>query len=313
MSEDRSEPTVNKDGGRRFSWLEKIRQAFIVEPEDDEQLVQVLRDAQKNNLLDSNALSMIEGVLDVTNMQVRDIMIPRSQMVVIKHDVDPDDFLPTVLESAHSRFPVIGDTRDEIIGILLAKDLLAHFGKKEERYFDIRDLLRQAIFVPESKRLNVLLNEFRANRNHMAIVVDEYGGIAGLVTIEDVLEQIVGDIIDEHDIEDDIYIVKHSEVRFTAKAITPIDEFNQYFSEKFKDNDFDTIGGLLTHEFGRMPKRGEVVTVGRYKFKILRADSRRIYLLQITLIDSSENSKGKNDGDENDNDNDVDARSVDVA
>jgi len=234
----------------------------------------------------------------VSSMQVRDIMIPRSQMIVVDYNVDPDDFLPTVLDSAHSRFPVIGDSRDEIIGILLAKDLLAHFGRKNDENFNIRDLLRQAAFVPESKRLNVLLNEFRASRNHMAIVVDEYGGIAGLVTIEDVLEQIVGDIVDEHDNEDDLYIVKHSDVRFTAKAITPIEEFNEHFDEKFKDDDFDTIGGLLTHEFGRLPKRGEMVSVGRFMFKILRADSRRIHLLQITIINESEKDEDEDMEDE---------------
>jgi len=234
----------------------------------------------------------------VSSMQVRDIMIPRSQMIVVDYNVDPDDFLPTVLDSAHSRFPVIGDSRDEIIGILLAKDLLAHFGQKNNENFNIRDLLRQAAFVPESKRLNVLLNEFRASRNHMAIVVDEYGGIAGLVTIEDVLEQIVGDIVDEHDNEDDLYIVKHSDVRFTAKAITPIEEFNEHFDEKFKDDDFDTIGGLLTHEFGRLPKRGEMVSVGRFMFKILRADSRRIHLLQITIVTESEKDEDEDIEDE---------------
>ncbi|MGD8884008.1 MAG: transporter associated domain-containing protein, partial [Gammaproteobacteria bacterium] len=200
------------------------------------------------------------------------------------HDESLEQFLPLIIESAHSRFPVIGDNRDEVIGILLAKDLLPHFVQKDNKPFNIRDLLRPAVFIPESKRLNVLLRDFRANRNHMAIVVDEYGGVAGLVTIEDVLEQIVGDIEDEHDIEDDLFIIKHSDSRYTAKALTPIDEFNEMFSVNFPEGEFDTIGGLLIHEFGRMPKRGEVVTIDGFRFKVLRADSRRIYLLQITLV-----------------------------
>jgi magnesium and cobalt transporter len=218
---------------------------------------------------------------------VRDVMVPRTQMVVIQHDDSPEEFFPHIIESAHSRFPVIGDNRDEVLGILLAKDLLPYFIKKDQGELDIRELLRPAVFIPESKRLNVLLRDFRANRNHMAIVVDEYGGIAGLVTIEDVLEQIVGEIEDEHDIDDDTYIIKHSDMRYTAKALTPIEEFNEQFGVEIPVDGFDTIGGLLTREFGHLPKRGESVTIDKFKFKILRADSRRIFLVQINITNEA--------------------------
>ncbi|MGD8572454.1 MAG: transporter associated domain-containing protein [Gammaproteobacteria bacterium] len=284
MNEDRSRSAAHKDDGQHRNWFEMLSHALLREPKDRGELTRLLREAQQRNLLDFDALSMIEGVLEVSEMQVRDVMIPRTQMAVINHDESLEQFLPLIIESAHSRFPVIGDNRDEVIGILLAKDLLPHFVQKDNKPFNIRDLLRPAVFIPESKRLNVLLRDFRANRNHMAIVVDEYGGVAGLVTIEDVLEQIVGDIEDEHDIEDDLFIIKHSDSRYTAKALTPIDEFNEMFSVNFPEGEFDTIGGLLIHEFGRMPKRGEVVTIDGFRFKVLRADSRRIYLLQITLV-----------------------------
>jgi magnesium and cobalt transporter len=274
------------------NWLMKIRFAIRKEPMIRAQLIDVLRDSQQQNLLDTEALEMIEGVLEVSEMQVREVMIPRPQMVVIQQKVSAEEILPIMIESAHSRFPVIGDSRDEVEGILLAKDLLAHFGVNSgdniKKRFNIRELLRPAVFIPESKRLNVLLKEFRASRNHMAIVVDEYGGVAGLVTIEDVLEQIVGDIEDEHDIDDDIYIVKHSAVRYTAKAITPIEDFNEQFDADLSNGDFDTMGGLLTHQFGRVPTRGETTTIGRFQFKILRADSRRILLLQLTILEKDQ-------------------------
>jgi len=246
-----------------------------------------LRDASKRGLLDSDALAMIEGVLQVAEMQVRDIMIPRSQMVVVERDADPRSYLPVIIESAHSRFPVIGESRDEIVGILLAKDLLAWLAQREEKRFDIREALRPAVFIPESKRLNVLLKEFRASRNHMAIVVDEYGGVAGLVTIEDVLEQIVGEIEDEHDVDGDTYIMRYGPNRHTVKALTPIEEFNDYFGTDFSDEEFDTIGGLVMHAFGHMPKRGEKVTLGQFQFKVLRADNRRIHLLQLLKADGA--------------------------
>jgi len=284
MNEDRSRSAASREGGQPRSWYDMVAHALLREPKNREELTDLLRDAQQRSLLDVDALSMIEGVMEVSEMQVRDIMIPRTQMAVVNQQHSPEEFLPLIIESAHSRFPVVGDNRDEVIGILLAKDMLAYFAENERQNFNIREILRPAVFVPESKRLNVLLKEFRASRNHMAIVVDEYGGIAGLVTIEDVLEQIVGDIEDEHDIEDDMYIIKHSDTRYTVKALTTIEEFNEVFSEKFSSDEFDTIGGLLTHEFGRMPKRGEVATIGRYRFKVLRADSRRVYLLQLTLL-----------------------------
>ena len=288
MNEDRSRIAATRDGGQqRTTWLEKLGQALLKEPKDREQLTELLRNAQQRNLLDSDALSMIEGVLEVSEMQVRDIMIPRTQMVVVNNDVAPEDFLPIIIESAHSRFPVIGDNRDEVVGILLAKDLLVYFASNEKETFNIRDILRPAVFIPESKRLNVLLREFRASRNHMAMVVDEYGGVAGLVTIEDVLEQIVGDIEDEHDFEEDAFIIKHSDTRYTAKALTPIEDFNETFSTNFNDDEFDTIGGLLTQAFGRVPKRGETKTIDRFVFKVLRADSRRILLMQVTLLEQT--------------------------
>ncbi len=265
------------------SWLERLRLAFSGEPQDREQLVELLRDAQKRNLLDIDALAMIEGVLQVSEMQVRDIMVPRSQMVVVERDVPPEEFLPVIIESAHSRFPVIGESRDEVIGILLAKDLLAYFSAGRKGAFQVRDVLRPAVFIPESKRLNVLLKEFRASRNHMAIVVDEYGGVSGLVTIEDVLEQIVGEIEDEHDIEEENYIVKHSDISYTVKAIAPIEEFNKQFGTDFSDEEFDTIGGLVVHDFGRLPKRGEGMELGRLRLRVLRADNRRLHLLRVTL------------------------------
>jgi magnesium and cobalt transporter len=270
------------NGTSSRSWLERLSFALLGEPKDREQLVELLRDAQQRELLDPEALTMIEGVLQVAEMQVRDIMVPRAQMAVVERDAALDKILPIVIESAHSRFPVIGDNRDEVVGILLAKDLLAYYGQDNAKNFNVRDILRPAVFIPESKRLNVLLKEFRASRNHMAIVVDEYGGVAGLVTIEDVLEQIVGEIVDEHDIEEDAYIKKHNDNVYAVKALTPIEEFNHYFFAEFSDEEFDTIGGLVMNRFGRLPRRGEVISIDRFRFKILNADSRRIHLLQVT-------------------------------
>ncbi|HKK05883.1 MAG TPA: transporter associated domain-containing protein [Gammaproteobacteria bacterium] len=267
--------------------MERLTQALLGEPKDREQLVEQLREAQQRDLLDSDALGMIEGVLQVSEMQVRDIMIPRSQMVVVERDARPEDILPILIESQHSRFPVIGENRDEVVGILLAKDLLAYFAQGSpgggNGSFNIRDVLRPAAFIPESKRLNVLLKEFRASRNHIAIVVDEYGGVAGLVTIEDVLEQIVGEIEDEHDVEEDAYIMDHGGNHYTVKALTPIEDFNEYFGADFSDKEFDTIGGLLLNGFGHLPKRGETIDLGRFHFRVLRADNRRIYLLAASV------------------------------
>ncbi|MDH5181027.1 MAG: CBS domain-containing protein [Gammaproteobacteria bacterium] len=268
--------------------MQRIRNLFVKEPLDREELVDVLRDAQQKELLDVDGLSMIEGVLHVSEMQVRDIMIPRSQMVVVELDADPQQFLPVVIASAHSRFPVVGESRDEVLGILLAKDLLPLFAQKngdaEGARLNLRDLLRPAVFIPESKRLNVLLKEFRSSRNHMAIVVDEYGGVAGLVTIEDVLEQIVGEIEDEHDFEDDLYILDHEDKKYTVKAITPIEDFNDFFDVDFSDEEFDTIGGLVMNAFGHLPKRGEKIILDGFQFKVVRADNRRVYLLKVTRV-----------------------------
>jgi len=274
------------------SWLDRLSQAFSAEPRNRQDLIELLRDAQQRHLLDADALVMIEGVLEVSEMQVRDIMIPRSQMVVVERDAGLHQILPIITESAHSRFPVIGENRDEVIGILLAKDLLPYFMDGGETGFNVRDILRPAVFIPESKRLNVLLKEFRASRNHIAIVVDEYGGVAGLVTIEDVLEQIVGEIADEHDVEDELFIMKHSDSRFTVKALTPVEEFNEYFGMAFSDEEFDTIGGLVMREFGHLPRRGETRQIGRLRFKVLHADSRRLHLLQLTVLPADAASGG---------------------
>ena len=260
--------------------LERLSALLMREPEDREQLVKLLHSAFERNLLDGDALSMIEGALQVSEMQVRDIMVPRSQMDVIDVNETPEKFIPHVIATAHSRFPVIDRNRDDVIGILLAKDLLRYYAGEEE--FNLRDMLRPAVFVPESKRLNVLLREFRANRNHMAVVVDEYGGVAGLVTIEDVLEQIVGDIEDEYDFdESEDNIVREQSGYYRVKAQTEIADFNKVFGTQFSDTDFDTVGGLVLHRLGRLPKRGEVITVGGLRFQVLRGDSRRLHVLQV--------------------------------
>jgi magnesium and cobalt transporter len=262
------------------TWLERLGALLMREPEDREQLITLLHSSYDRNLLDSDALSMIEGVLQVSEMQARDIMIPRAQMDVIDISESPDKFIPLVIQTGHSRFPVIDDNKDDVIGILLAKDLLRFYAGEEE--FNVRDMLRPAVFIPESKRLNVLLKDFRSNRNHMALVVDEYGGVAGLVTIEDVLEQIVGDIEDEYDFdetEDDIIADKDGAWR--VKAVTEIAKFNETFGTRFEEDDHNTIGGWLLARFGRMPKRGEQLSVDKLNFRILRADSRRLHLLLV--------------------------------
>ena len=272
------------NGPVKRSWLARMKQAYLREPANNEQLVELLRGAHRKNLFDADLLAMLEGVLQVDDMQVRDVMIPRSQVVVLERDASPETLLRTVVESGHSRFPVTGENRDEVVGILLAKDLLFYaFGLGDSR-FNVRDILRPAIFVPESKRLNVLLKEFRSSRVHMAIVVDEYGGVSGMVTIEDVLEQIVGEIEDEHDIEEEDTIRKHSEVHYTIKALTPVEDFNEYFKTGLPDDEFDTIGGIVVSHIGRLPKRGERVVIGNLLFKVLRADNRRVHMLQLTLL-----------------------------
>jgi magnesium and cobalt transporter len=268
------------DSHSKRTLLERLSAFIMREPEDREQLIEVLHSAHERNLLDSDALAMIEGVLQVSELQARDIMVPRSQMDVIDISESPDKFIPFVIHTAHSRFPVTSGNKDDVIGILLAKDLLRYYAGEEE--FDVREMLRPAVFIPESKPLNVLLKEFRKNRNHIAIVVDEYGGVAGLVTIEDVLEQIVGDIEDEYDFDEaEDNIVQDKTGQYRVKAVTEIDDFNDKFGTDFSDQEFDTIGGLVLKRFGRVPKRGEQVTMDGLTFKVIRADSRRLHLLEV--------------------------------
>ncbi|KPJ81554.1 MAG: magnesium/cobalt efflux protein CorC [Gammaproteobacteria bacterium SG8_30] len=269
---------MSEEGGRA-SWLRRLVGGG--EPRDRAELVAQLREAGARELIDADALSMIEGVLEVADLQVRDIMVPRSQMVVLERDCPPEEMLPVIVESGHSRFPVIGEDRDQVVGILLAKDLLRYFGEEGDGSFDMREMLRPAVFVPESKRVNVLLKEFRVSRNHMAVVVDEYGGVSGLVTIEDVIEEIVGDIADEYDIEEDQTIRREGERQYAVHALARIEDFNEYFGATFSDEEFDTIGGLVMHQFGRLPKRGESVTIEGFEFRVLRSDRRRIDLLRV--------------------------------
>lgn len=272
------------------SWLERLSNFLLREPEDREQLIALLHSAFERNLMDGDALTMIEGVLQVSEMQVRDIMIPRAQMDVIDIAESPEQFIPFVIETAHSRFPVVDKEKDDVLGILLAKDLLRYYAGEE---FDVRDMLRPAIFIPESKRLNVLLKEFRVSRNHIAIVVDEYGGVAGLVTIEDVLEQIVGEIEDEYDYdEDEDNIFSDAQGRYRVKAQTEIEDFNQTLGTTFGDENYDTVGGLVIHALGRVPKRGEQVMIGNLKFTVLRADSRRLHslLVERSAMESADRS-----------------------
>lgn len=277
MSEDRSS-TGHK------SWLDKLVQTFAHEPRTRQELLDLLREAQSNEVLDIEALSIIEGALQVADMQVRDIMIPRSQMTTIKATQTPREFLPAVIEAAHSRFPVIGESIDEVLGILLAKDLLPLLLQDNTERFNIKDVLRPATCVPESKRLNVLLKEFRSTHNHMAIVIDEYGGVSGLITIEDVLEQIVGDIEDEHDIDDEDYIKSLPSGDFLVKGLTPIEDFNEHFDTEFSDEEFDTFGGLVMNAFGHLPKRNEIVELDGFRVRILNSDSRRVHMLRVTVI-----------------------------
>jgi magnesium and cobalt transporter len=252
------------------------------EPKSQEELLQIIKEAAKNQVLDPEALEIIEGALGVSHLQVREIMVPRSQMVVIKCDEKPREFLPKIIESGHSRFPVIGESMDEIKGILLAKDLLPLILEQREG-FNLIEILRPANIIPESKRLNVLLKEFREKRYHMALVIDEYGGVSGLVTIEDILEEIVGDIEDETDDEEEDFIRQVAERDFILKALTPIEEFNDYFHASFSDDEFDTIGGILTHAFGHMPSRNEVVELNGFTFRVLYADNRQIHLVRLTV------------------------------
>lgn len=265
------------------SWFERLSQMLIREPQDRAQLMGVLRDAEERDILSSEMLSMIESVVEVSEMQVREVMVPKAQMVVVGSDSTLESLLPLVIESGHSRFPIVDDTGNDVIGILLAKDLLQYCYKKATIDFEIKNILRQAVFVPQSKRLDILLREFRVNRNHIAIVIDEYGHVAGLVTIEDVLEQIVGDIEDEYDVEEEEPNIKdHQDGTCTVKASTLIEDFNEHFKTNIDDEEFDTIGGIVLQELGHLPKRGEVVTIQGYRFKVLHSDNRRVYLLEVS-------------------------------
>jgi len=276
MNEDRS-------GNGHRSWLERIVQAFAHEPKSRQELLELLREAHENKVLDSEALSIVEGAISVADLQVRDIMVPRSQIISIRASQTPADFLPAVIEAAHSRYPVIGDGPDDVLGLLLAKDLLPLL-LDQARPFDLKAVLRPATFVPESKRLNVLLREFRSTHSHMAIVVDEYGGVAGLVTIEDVLEQIVGEIEDEHDVEEESFIKSLPNGDFVVKALTPIETLNETLETRFADPEADTAGGLVMNRLGHLPKRNEETVIDDFRFRVLNADGRRIHLLRVTPV-----------------------------
>ena len=261
-----------------------FKKLFGARQQDKSTLLTHIREAQHVGVIDMDALSMIEGVLQVSEMRVRDIMVPRSHMVVVQENMGVEDMLPIVANSGHSRFPVVDESIDEIVGILLAKDLSHYADSHSRENFEMKDILRPAVFVPESKRLDVLLKDFRASRNHMAVVVDEYSGVAGLVTIEDVLEQIVGEIDDEHDAADVTNIRRHGYQRYSVRGLTPITEFNQFFGSDFVNDRFDTIAGLVTNELGHVPERGEEVDIGRFQFKVVSSSSRRINNLQVTLL-----------------------------
>ncbi len=279
MNDDRS----GSDADDR-NWLDKITQLFSSEPKTREDLLDVLKVANQNDVIDNEALGILEGALQVADQQVRDIMISSSQMVVVNVDETVDQFMSKIIGSAHSRFPVVGKTPDEVLGILLAKDLLPQLLNKKEP--QLRKLIRPVTFVPESKRLNVLLREFRQTRNHMAIVLDEYGSVSGLVTIEDVLEEIVGEIEDEHDPTTENFISKVAESDYLVKALTPIESFNRQFNAEFSEDDFDTIGGILMQKFGYLPKPNELTTIDGFKFRVVNADSRQIHLLRMTPVHS---------------------------
>jgi magnesium and cobalt transporter len=276
---------VNRSGntGSSGRWRSRLARTLAAGVRDRSQLIEMLAESQQRGLLDAEAFAMLEGVLEVAELQVRDIMVPRAQMVCIRRDDPLPRIVASVVDSGHSRFPVLEDDRDDVVGILLAKDLLRLYAAGSSSKFDMREYMRPAVFVPESKRLNVLLKEFRINHNHMAIVIDEYSGVAGLVTIEDVIEQIVGDIDDEHDVEDDTNIRREGERQFSVRGSTRIEEFNQFFSTELSADEFDTVAGLVMKQFGRMPRRGEAVNLGEFEFRVTRADRRRIDGLRVTI------------------------------
>ncbi len=268
----------------RRSWLERISSALSGEPSSREDLIELLRDVQTHGLIGSDTLRMMEGAIAVADLTVGDVMVSRSQMVALPADGKFLDLMKDVVESGHSRFPVHGEDKDEILGILLAKDLLRGV-VADNGPGSVRELLRPAVLIPESKKLNVLLREFRQSRNHMAIVIDEYGGVAGLVTIEDVLEEIVGEIDDEHDDAEDetVLIAAQADGQYVVDALTPIDDFNERFSADFDDDEYDTIGGLVTAAIGHLPEAGEELTLGRFVFRVARADARRLHALHVGI------------------------------
>ncbi len=270
-----------RNGNDEKGLFGRIAQAFSSEPRSREDLQEILQIAVDNDILDEDEYSIIEGAMEVSGMQARDIMVPRPQMVVIKAESSLEEILPQITRSKHSRYPVIGESHDDVLGILLAKDLLPQILEAQHDNFDVRQLLRQSVVVPESKRLNVLLREFRENRNHMAIVIDEYGGVAGLVTIEDVLEEIVGEIEDETDEAEDQFIRRISDDDFFVKALTPIEDFNAFFDVELSEEEFDTIGGLVMQAFGHMPARNEVTDIEGFEFKVINADQRKIHSLRL--------------------------------
>lgn len=284
MNDDSS--LKDKEEASLGHWWRRVTQRLSGGPRTREDLLGLLRDAREAELLDTDAMSMFEGILQTAELHVRDVMVPRAQMVIVEREWTLAEVLDVVIESGHSRFPVVGESKDEVVGILLAKDLL-RFGAavpgSDAQSFDMQRLLRPAGFVPESKRLNVLLKEFRRSRNHMALVVDEYGGIAGLITIEDVLEQIVGEIDDEYDVAEGARILRQDERRFVVSALTGVEEFNEYFGTKLPTADFDTIGGYVLHLFGHMPKRGESVQLDRFSFNVQRSDKRRVHQFLVTV------------------------------
>ena len=274
-----SDEGSGSNGPSSRTWLEKLGRAFGGEPKSRDDLVELLRDVTAQGLIEADTLAMLEGALEVDELQVRDVMIPRSHMVVISENASIDEILPVITESGHSRFPVVGEDRDEVRGILLAKDLLQLFSQNSELVLSER--LRPAVIIPESKRLNVLLREFRVSKNHMAIVVDEYGGVSGLITIEDVLEEIVGDIDDEHDADAVSDIERLPGGNYRVQALTPIDDFNDALGTEFSDDEYDTIGGLVVAEFGRLPEPGESVTIGAWRFEVESADDRRLHAMMV--------------------------------
>nr|WP_058483432.1 transporter associated domain-containing protein [Legionella spiritensis] len=272
------------------SWFMRLKQILQVEPQNKDELIALLRDAQIRALIDSETLDMIEGVIQFSQMRVRDIMLPKKQMTCVSQHDSLQQVIDIVTRSGHSRFPVTGDSSDEIIGILHAKDLLRYQAENNNQ-IDLHDIVRMATFVPESKRLDLLLSEFRTNRNHMALVVDEYGAVSGFVTIEDIIEQIIGDIEDEFDIDEEAYIKEHGDSQYIVKAHTPIEEFNEQLGARFSDETYDTIGGIVMNKFGYLPKRGEVIIIDQFEFKVINADARRIKLLACTDTRTIPNSR----------------------